>query len=54
MKYKVLVDDNFHYMDEDERYELGEFDTSEDAIAPCKKIVDECLRGSHKPGITSK
>ncbi|SPJ15818.1 hypothetical protein SBDP2_560001 [Syntrophobacter sp. SbD2] len=54
MKYKVLVDDNFHYMDEDERYALGEFDTAEDAIAACKKIVDECLRRSHKPGITSK
>ena len=22
-RYKVMVDDNFHYMDEDERYELG-------------------------------
>jgi len=54
MKYKVLVDDNFHYTDEDERYELGEFDTEEDAIAACKKIVDECLRGPHEPGMTSK
>ena len=23
--YVVYVDDNFHYMDEDERYKLGEF-----------------------------
>jgi hypothetical protein len=54
MKYKVLVDDNFHYMDEDERYALGEFDTAEGAIAACKKIVDNCLGRSHKPGITSR
>ena len=40
-KYVVYVDDNFHYMDESERYELGEFSSKEEAIARCKKIVDE-------------
>jgi hypothetical protein len=25
--YRVMVDDNFHYMDESERYTLGEFKT---------------------------
>lgn len=29
-KYHVLVDDNFHYMDEKERRELGAFATLED------------------------
>jgi hypothetical protein len=24
--YTVYVDDNFHYMDESERYKLGDFD----------------------------
>ena len=44
--YTVFVDDNFHYMDESERYELGEFDSCESAVAACKRIVDEFLQGS--------
>ena len=43
MKYKVLVDDNFHYMDESERYEHGEFETYDEAVSACKKIVDMFL-----------
>src|SRR5262245_5375139 len=42
-KYAVFVDDNFHYMDESERYRLGEFDDCSTAIAACKQIVDEFL-----------
>ena len=42
-KYRVFVDDNFHYMDEEHRYEHGSFDDCESAIAACKKIVDEFL-----------
>ena len=41
--YTVYVDDNFHYMDESERYKLGEFDDCAAAIAACKQIVDELL-----------
>jgi hypothetical protein len=44
-KYRVFVDDNFHYMDESERYELGEFDSCESAIAACKRLIDEFLVG---------
>lgn len=43
MKYQVFVDDNFHYMNEDERYLKGEYDTLEEAISVAKAIVDECL-----------
>jgi hypothetical protein len=43
-RYKVMVDDNFHYMDQDERYELGTFSTIEEAVAACKQLVDEDLR----------
>ena len=43
MKYKVYVDDNYHYMDKDHRYTLGEFDTLDAAVAACKQIVDEYL-----------
>jgi hypothetical protein len=39
--YRVFVDDNFHYMDESERYPHGEFDSCESAIEACKSIVDE-------------
>jgi len=50
-KYTVLVNDNFHYMDESERYELGSFETLDEAIAACKKVVDECF-GENSPGMT--
>ena len=53
LTYRVLVDDNGHYMDESERYELGEFETLEAAVAACKKLVDEFLTTSHRPGMTS-
>jgi len=42
-KYIVYVDDNFHYMDESERYKLGEFEDCAAAVAACKRIVDEFL-----------
>jgi len=54
MKYEVFVDDNFHYMDEDERYKLGEFDTEEEAVAACKEIVDKFLLFNYKPGMTAE
>jgi hypothetical protein len=47
------VDDNFHYRDESERYEHGQFDTCESAIAACKRIVDEFLADAHKAGMTA-
>ena len=45
-RYKVMVDDNFHYMEEDERErdEFGTFSTIEEAIAACKQIVDDSLK----------
>jgi hypothetical protein len=53
VKYRVLVDDNFHYMDTSYRYELGLFDTVEAAVAACKKIVDAFLADNYKPGMTT-
>ena len=49
-RYSVMVDDNFHYMDEEQRYEFGTFATYEEAVAACKKIVDEELRDMLKQG----
>jgi len=54
MKYRVLVDDNFHYMDEDERSSHGEFDTLDAAIDVCKSIVDRCLEHHYEPGMTAE
>jgi hypothetical protein len=54
MTYKVFVDDNFHYMDESERYELGEFPTLDAAIEASKKIVDEYLFAAYQPGMTAQ
>ena len=52
--FKVLVDDNFDYMDEDARSTLGTFPTLEAARAACKKVVDDFLRNHHKSGMTAE
>jgi hypothetical protein len=53
MTYTVHVDSNSSYMDETERYTLGEFESSDEAIAACKKIVNEFLLTSYRPGMTA-
>jgi hypothetical protein len=52
-RYKVLVDDNFDYMDQDKRYERGVFPTAEEAISACKSIVDSNLNDFMQPGMTA-
>jgi hypothetical protein len=52
--YAVFVDDNFHYMKEEERYKDGDYATLEEAVSKCKGIVDDFLEGEHKPGISPK
>lgn len=52
-QYKVMVDDNFHYMDEDARSEHGTFATLEEAVAACRALVDRSLRTSWKPGMSA-
>ena len=53
MPYKVIVADNFHYQDPDEEYEAGTFDTKEQALAAARTIVDTCLVGYLRDGLTS-
>jgi hypothetical protein len=53
MPYTVMIDDNFHYMDQDERLEHGTFATLEEALAVCRKLVDDWLADHHKPGMTA-
>ena len=44
--YRVLVDDNFDYMDEDARWELGTFATADEArksqIRACESAGCAC------------
>ena len=54
MPYVVMVDDNFHYMDEDERYRHGEFADAGVAIEHCRQIVDEYLESALKPGMSAE
>ncbi len=51
--FTVVVADNFHYMDEGENYEHGQFETLEAAIAASKRIVDEFLVSAMQPGMTA-
>jgi len=53
MPYRVLVDDNFHYMDDSARTTLGEFETLEGALAAARAVVDEWLAGALEPGMTA-
>ena len=41
MTYTVRVDDNYHCMDESQRYTHGEFETYDEALTACRGIVDQ-------------
>ncbi len=47
-KFVVFVDDNYHYMDESERYQKGEYATFDEARSVCEKIVDDFLTEAWK------
>lgn len=51
--FTVFVDDNFHYMDLSERRKHGEYPIFEEALAACKKVVDDFLNDAFKPGMTA-
>ena len=51
-KYKVYIDDNYNYMDESERYEVGSYNSLEKAIEKCKKITIRSLEDLYEKGIT--
>ena len=52
-RYRVMVDDNFHHMDAEERYEYGAFATCEEAMAACRRIVDDFLHDQYRPPMTT-
>ena len=50
-KYKVYVDDNYHYMDKDERYPAASYDSLEEALQKCREIVIRSLEDLYEKGI---
>ena len=52
-RFRVLINDNAHYMDESERSDNGVFATAEAAVAACKAIVDDELSTMWKPGTSA-
>ena len=54
VKFTVRISDNFHYMDEDETYTRGEYDTWEAAVSEAKRIVRMCVVEYHKPGMSAE
>ena len=53
LRYKVVVDDNCHYQDSDERWQHGIYDTKEEALTICRRLVDNSLNERHKPGLSA-
>jgi hypothetical protein len=47
--YTVLVDDNFHYIDESERYKYGTCAKLEEAVPVCQAILNASLQKAYKP-----
>jgi hypothetical protein len=53
-RYRVMVDDNFHYQDSDERLAQGTYETVEEALAACRRLVDRSLEEEYKPGMSAE
>ena len=52
--YRIKVYDHFHYMDEDESYVHGEYDTFEEAVEVSKRIVDRYLESKFDQSPSAK
>jgi len=53
-RYRVMVDDNFHYQDLNERREQGIYETADAALAVCRELVDRSLNEQYRPGISAE
>jgi guanosine-3',5'-bis(diphosphate) 3'-pyrophosphohydrolase len=51
MKYHLRIYDNFHYQDESEAYNSGDFDTYEEAVQEAKAIVIKSLEHNWSRGM---
>lgn len=52
--YVVMVDENSHYLDRDERWTRGSYATAEEALAECRRMVDDDLAETYRPGMTAE
>jgi hypothetical protein len=48
--YRIMIDDNFHYMEEDKRSTGRIFATAEEAIDACRRLVDRSLLHEYEQG----
>jgi len=53
LKFHLRVYDNFHYMDEEEAYNHGQFETYEEAMLAAKAIVEEFFVNTWEMGKTA-
>lgn len=53
-QYSVMIDDNWHDMDTEHRLQFGPFSTADEAVAACRKIVDDWLELYKAPGMTAE
>jgi hypothetical protein len=51
--YTILVDDNGHHQDETERYEYGIFDSYDEAVLACQRLVDAYLARQFLRGMSA-
>jgi hypothetical protein len=51
--FTVLVDDNFHFMDEDERWTAGTYGSLREALDKCLKMVGQDLRQGYQADMTA-
>jgi len=51
-KYHLRVYDNFHYGDDSEAYDYGQFETYELALIAAQKEVESSLRHEYKAGMS--
>ena len=54
MTYRVLIDDNFHYMDPEYRSSGLDFETLNDAVKHCQRIVDGFLADNYRNGMSAE
>lgn len=54
MPYVVMVDENFHYMDKEYRFNDGNFESAEAAVEHCRALIDDFLQSNHVPDATAE
>lgn len=53
-QWRVFIEENSHYMDEDERQFLGSYQSYQAAEVACREVVNRSLCELLKPGMTSE